>query len=407
MSRTNPLFLAIATLPALAGTAPAQPTAPAVPAPPVLRDGDRVILIGSALVERDAAHGYLETILTARFPRSNIVFRNLGWSGDTVFGHARAGFGTTADGFKHLREHVQALNPTVLIVGYGMAESFEGDAGLAAFTKGLETMLDAVTAGHKPRLVFLSPNRHEDLGRPLPDPAAHNRALRKYAHAIRDVAARRAGRFIDLFARLDGGPDSPSKPLTDNGIHLTEFGYRRLAAVVSTELGVGLPARSLSAATDGARVVETSAKGARITGADGPGLPIRFNVLAETLPAPDAADTVVFLKLRPGRYTLTVDGKPVATATAEQWAAGVAVSRGPDFEQVAALRKAINAKNVHYFNRWRPQNETYLFGFRKHEQGRNAAEIPQFDPLVAEAEKSIARLRVPVERRYELAAATE
>jgi hypothetical protein len=31
-----------------------------------------------------------------------------------------------------------------------------------------------------------------------------------------------------------------------------------------------------------------------------------------------------------------------------------------------------------------------LFGFRKHEQGRNGAEMPMFDPLVEQAEKAIA-----------------
>ena len=67
-----------------------------------------------------------------------------------------------------------------------------------------------------------------------------------------------------------------------------------------------------------------------------------------------------------------------------------------------ALRQAIIAKNRLYFYRWRPQNETYLFGFRKHEQGNNAREIPLFDPLVEEKEKEIARLKVPVKHVYEL-----
>jgi lysophospholipase L1-like esterase len=58
-----------------------------------------------------------------------------------------------------------------------------------------------------------------------------------------------------------------------------------------------------------------------------------------------------------------------------------------------ALNKVILEKNRLFFHRWRPQNETYLFGFRKHEQGNNGIEIPQFDPLVAEKEKEIARLR--------------
>ena len=46
-------------------------------------------------------------------------------------------------------------------------------------------------------------------------------------------------------------------------------------------------------------------------------------------------------------------------------------------------------KNRLYFHRWRPENETYIFGFRKKEQGQNAVEIPQFDPLVAAKEAEI------------------
>jgi lysophospholipase L1-like esterase len=55
-----------------------------------------------------------------------------------------------------------------------------------------------------------------------------------------------------------------------------------------------------------------------------------------------------------------------------------------------ALRALVVEKNRLFFHRWRPANETYLFGFRKHEQGRNAAEMPMFDPLVEKAEKAIA-----------------
>ena len=53
------------------------------------------------------------------------------------------------------------------------------------------------------------------------------------------------------------------------------------------------------------------------------------------------------------------------------------------------IREIIIAKNHLFFQRWRPQNEIYLFGSRKHEQGRNGAEIPQFDPLVAEKEQQL------------------
>jgi hypothetical protein len=34
-----------------------------------------------------------------------------------------------------------------------------------------------------------------------------------------------------------------------------------------------------------------------------------------------------------------------------------------------------------------------LFGFRKHEQGQNAKEIPMFDPLIEAADKRIQELK--------------
>jgi len=57
------------------------------------------------------------------------------------------------------------------------------------------------------------------------------------------------------------------------------------------------------------------------------------------------------------------------------------------------LRQTINEKNRLFFLKWRPQNETYITGFRKYEQGRHVAEIPMFEPMVAEQEQKIAELR--------------
>lgn len=59
----------------------------------------------------------------------------------------------------------------------------------------------------------------------------------------------------------------------------------------------------------------------------------------------------------------------------------------------AGLRAIIDRKNQWWFNRSRPANMAYVFGFRKHEQGQNAVEIPQFDVLIAQEETTIAKLR--------------
>lgn len=53
------------------------------------------------------------------------------------------------------------------------------------------------------------------------------------------------------------------------------------------------------------------------------------------------------------------------------------------------LRQLILKKNELFFHQYRPQNNTYLFLFRKHEQGNNAAEIPQFTPLIEDLDRQI------------------
>ena len=65
-------------------------------------------------------------------------------------------------------------------------------------------------------------------------------------------------------------------------------------------------------------------------------------------------------------------------------------------DHMERLRVLIVEKNRLFFYRWRPQNETYLHGFRKHEQGNNAKEIPMFDPLIEAEEKKIEALRADV-----------
>jgi lysophospholipase L1-like esterase len=74
----------------------------------------------------------------------------------------------------------------------------------------------------------------------------------------------------------------------------------------------------------------------------------------------------------------------LATSLADELVGGTSVEVKSD-----ALVKLITDKNQLFFHRYRPQNETYLFLFRKHEQGNNAVEIPQFDPLIEEADRAI------------------
>ena len=56
---------------------------------------------------------------------------------------------------------------------------------------------------------------------------------------------------------------------------------------------------------------------------------------------------------------------------------------------VEPLRRSIVEKNQMYFHHWRPQNVTYLFLFRKHEQGNNAKEVEELKVIVSRLEERV------------------
>ncbi|HEV2947142.1 MAG TPA: SGNH/GDSL hydrolase family protein [Gemmataceae bacterium] len=376
-----------------------------------LRDGDRVVLIGSTLIEREQESGYWETALTSRFPKSNVTFRNLGWSGDTVFCDARAMFESPAVGLQHLKEDLARLKPTVILVGYGMNESFEGESGLLNFQKGLASLLDML-ASTKARIVLISPPPQEKSGSRLPDPTKHNQDIKLYSETLRSEAQKRGFFFLDLFTQLLAEAQTPTyRPLTDNGIHFTDFGYWRTSQLLEQML-VG-SARSWRVDMDKDGTTNKVRGASRLFNIRSD--PVRFEALDKELPIPvpplqagtkktpypDNARVFRVARLH-WKYSLQIDGREVATASNEEWDKGVPLIGGPEFDQVEKLRQTIIEKNRFFFHGWRPQNETYIYGFRKHEQGQNAREIPEFDPLIVQLEKKIAQLRVPLPHQYEL-----
>jgi lysophospholipase L1-like esterase len=357
-----------------------------------LSDGDRVVFIGNTFFERDLKYNHLETALTVRWPGRNVTFRNLGWDGDTVWGEARAEFGSPADGFNSLAKHVADLKPTVLFVAYGFSESFAGPGGVDSFTQQLDRMLDMLSRTQA-RIILLSPIRHEDLGRPLPDPAEHNRSLQLYVDAIAKVAARRNFDYINLFD-LAG---SKEQPLTQNGIHLNERGYR--AATWAIERSLGLTPLLWEVSLDGRG--KSISVGTALGSCDVSAERVKATLTDVTLPGGARTFRAPGLGAA-ARYTLKIDGLPVATAPREEWAKGVAIAQGPEFDQLEKLRHLIEEKNHHYFHYWRPQNDTYIFGFRRKEQGHLTAEFPQYPPILSEKDAEIAKLRVPVPHTYVL-----
>ena len=220
-----------------------------------LKEGDRVIFLGDTLIEREQYSGWIELMLTSRFADRTVSFRNLGWSGDTPAGDSRfglsllqAGKEPADEGWKQLVKQISDAKPTVVFAGYGMANSFDGPAGLAKFKADYLRLLDAIEQ-HAPgaRIVLLAPLPHENLGTPWPDARAHNDQLAAYSRAVAEIAAARKARFVPLFDLLQAEPprgaaSSPASGrgaegrLTEDGIHPSGRGYRVIAEVLEQQL---------------------------------------------------------------------------------------------------------------------------------------------------------------------------
>lgn len=267
-----------------------------------LRDGDRVVLLGDGLIEQEQYAGWWELMLTTSWPDRHVIFRNLGWSGDTPAGASRcglslvqAGYEPEGEGFRQLQQQLEQTRPTVLIVGYGMASMLEGGLdGATPFYKDMQNLVKAARdIAPEVRFVFLTPLTPLD-GQPG--------LVASYADVVRRIAVETGSPWVDLTAA------AVDSALRKDPIHLNEAGYRATAETLHKQLRL-------------------------------PDSPWNTSGHAE------------------------------------------------------ALRQAILRKNTWWFHRSRPANMAYVFGFRRREQGQNAVEIPQFDPLIEQEERIIAQLR--------------
>jgi putative heme-binding domain-containing protein len=231
-----------------------------------IKKGDHICIIGNTLAERMQHDGWLETMFHSRFPTHDLVFRNLGFSGDELTQRLRSqSFGTpdqwlagsapvpepnklvTRIGVRDNRFETANTKADVILAFFGYNESFAGPEGLDKFKKELEafikhTLSQKYNGTGTPRLVLFSPIAHEYLKDPhLPDGKANNQRLELYTKAMADVAGAAGVAFVDLFHPTRDLYPKSDKPLTINGVHLNEHGDEAVAKIIDKTLFAGQP----------------------------------------------------------------------------------------------------------------------------------------------------------------------
>ena len=220
--------------------------------------GERIVLIGNGLAERDVYYHRIETELALRYPEHELFFRNMGHVGDTpgfrphpsrasqwafpgaekfhpeLNVHKGQGFFPTPD------QWLTHLKADTIIAFFGYNESFDGPTKVANFEAELDawvehTLSKAYNGQAAPRVVLVSPVAYENQSalRDLPDGKKENANLQLYAAAIASVAKKRGLTFIDVFNPMQALYSLARQPLTTKGFIPNDEGYRHLARLLA------------------------------------------------------------------------------------------------------------------------------------------------------------------------------
>lgn len=355
----------------LAILAAALPAAAAVHAG-MFRDGDRVAFVGDSITARNVAfHEFVADYYLTRFPEADIRFTNSGRNGDG-----------TGSVMRRLADDVAARRPTavaVMLGGNDVDRKSYGDNATEAqleahrrrrgsFARNYAALADAIRSlcGDVGLFFIATPPFDENrrlvfANKAITNTPGVNAGLGNFAAILRTLAAEKGATFVDGFTAVsawirDARASNPEMSLAGDRVHpwpatnlilamafLRAQNAERVVSDIAIQDGV-------AAMSIGAEVSEiaTNAAGG-----------VAFTVLEKALPMPfsddvssvtNHPDVIAFNQqiltvyhLPDGDWTLSIDGRPVATANAWEWENGVNLAFNPATPQFAQARRVMAA----------------------------------------------------------------
>ena len=193
-----------------------------------------IIFLGNTLLERERLYSYLETHIYQALPDRNLTFRNLAWAAD------EAGLMARPEGFGTLDESLVKYQADVIIAAFGFNESFKGPAQLDEFKADLKKLVGNLRGkaynGHTPpQILLISPIPNED-NQQVKAAELNNANLRIYSKAIQVVAKEEDIFYLEVYDSMLEEMKNADVPLTGNGVHLNEIGYRKFSAHIFERL---------------------------------------------------------------------------------------------------------------------------------------------------------------------------
>ena len=209
---------------------------------------DTVLFYGNSMIERLLENGDLEAYMQlSRKEKQNspLAIRSLAWTGDEV------GYRLRPEGYvRHLTKVLDEWKANTIVLGFGMNEAFHGTDGLDDFKQNYLSYLNQLVEIHPgASFVLLSPiavevEQYPQLGKvgeaakknALLTVEVLNENLELYTAAIKDIATSKKAKFIDVYSISKQAYTSSNRPLTNNGIHLNDFGNAIVSKSIASQL---------------------------------------------------------------------------------------------------------------------------------------------------------------------------
>ncbi len=221
----------------------------------------KIVLIGNNLGSRMQNFGFFEAALHQRYPKSELIIRNMCDGGNTPGFRPHSGrpspwaFPSASNYQNELAKNsgseghfetpdqwLTRLQTDIIIAFFGYNESFQGKEGLSNFKEELtafvtHTKAQLYNGKSAPQIALVSPIAFENLSKEqdLPNGEKENKNLLLYTTAMKEIAEAHQIIFLDAFA--------PSKewfnentPLTIDGSQLNKKGYKRFSNLLADAL---------------------------------------------------------------------------------------------------------------------------------------------------------------------------
>jgi lysophospholipase L1-like esterase len=391
-----------------------------------LKSGDRVVFYGDSITDQRLYTTFTETFVLTRFPSLDVTFTHSGWGGDRVTG----GGGGPID--LRLERDVFPYRPTVVTIMLGMNDgsyrAFD-QALFDTYSHGYEHIVQSIKE-HAPgvRITAIEASPYDDVTREPMFPGGYNAVLMRYSQFVRELAQKEHLQDADLntsvveaLRKANSKDAANASKLLPDRVHPAAAGHLLMseallkawhAPSVVSSLTIDVTREGLA---DSQNVTVTNLKN------DGSGslawdevegsLPMALDPKDRLLPLALASSDYIdaldreMLKvsgLKPGRYTLKIDGAGVGTFDADDLGKGVnlATSDTPMLRQALEVHAlTLQHNNVHYF-RWRTL-QVPMVKDSYASKDKAMADLDKLDSEIVAQQKATAQ---PKPHHFELAA---